>query len=200
MIAEAEKAAKALEVAAGWSPLAQASLVETRKLIAEAIQSVKSIETGEGNCDENDQNIHCISTQSVNYVEEIDVAFEGLILQDQVKVNGAGGLASNKASSSHLGFEKFKLQDLMNHDTGNSPTSSCDGSIGLSRLTTGHANEPSGLADQVDQFLPNGICRHENVASNGAKAQSVEEGITATSIHINKKWVRGKLVEVVEED
>ncbi|CAL5383200.1 unnamed protein product [Camellia sinensis] len=42
--AEAEKAAKALEAAATKSPLAQASLIETRNLIAKAIQS---IETGQ---------------------------------------------------------------------------------------------------------------------------------------------------------
>ncbi|CAL5371739.1 unnamed protein product [Camellia sinensis] len=39
--AEAEKAAKALEAAATKSPLAQASLIETRNLIAKAIQSIE---------------------------------------------------------------------------------------------------------------------------------------------------------------
>ncbi|KAL7233315.1 hypothetical protein ACSBR1_017028 [Camellia fascicularis] len=41
LIAEAEKAAKALEAAASKSPLAQASLIETRNLIAKAIQSIE---------------------------------------------------------------------------------------------------------------------------------------------------------------
>ncbi|KAL7233322.1 hypothetical protein ACSBR1_017034 [Camellia fascicularis] len=41
LIAEAEKAAKALEAAATKSPLAQASLIETRNLIAKAIQSTE---------------------------------------------------------------------------------------------------------------------------------------------------------------
>lgn len=45
LIAEAERAAKALEVAALKSPLAKASLSETRKLIAEANLSLKSIES-----------------------------------------------------------------------------------------------------------------------------------------------------------
>ncbi|CAL5434576.1 unnamed protein product [Camellia sinensis] len=39
--AEAEKAAKALEAAATRSPLAQASLIETRNLVAKAIQSIE---------------------------------------------------------------------------------------------------------------------------------------------------------------
>ncbi|KAI0516394.1 hypothetical protein KFK09_009067 [Dendrobium nobile] len=46
LIAEAERAAKALEVAALKSPLAKASLLETRKLIAEANLSLRSIESG----------------------------------------------------------------------------------------------------------------------------------------------------------
>ncbi|XP_028550441.1 uncharacterized protein LOC110107727 isoform X2 [Dendrobium catenatum] len=45
LIAEAERAAKALEVAALKSPLAKASLLETRKLIAEANLSLRSIES-----------------------------------------------------------------------------------------------------------------------------------------------------------
>lgn len=45
LIAEAEKAAKALEVAAATSPIARSSLIETRKLIAEAIESLESIDT-----------------------------------------------------------------------------------------------------------------------------------------------------------
>lgn len=46
MIGEAQRAAEALEAASAKSPMAEASLVETRKLIAEAISYIKSIETG----------------------------------------------------------------------------------------------------------------------------------------------------------
>ncbi|CAN0877796.1 hypothetical protein LINGRAHAP2_LOCUS12092 [Linum grandiflorum] len=48
-IAEAEKAAKILEAAAANYPIAQASLIETRKLIDEAIQSIKSVNGGDTN-------------------------------------------------------------------------------------------------------------------------------------------------------
>lgn len=198
LIAEAEKAANALEVAAAWSPLAQASLVETWKLIAEAIQSMKSIETGEGNSDENGQNLQCIFTGSVNNVEkEIDIAFEGLLVKDQMKVNGARALTSYEGDISELGFEKFNLQDLMNPDNENIPTSSCDGNIGLSQLKSGHTIEPSSnFKGQLNQFVPNGSNRHENLASNGAKSESGKKEKTPKSIPITKKWVRGKLVEV----
>lgn len=46
MISEAQRAAEALEEAAAKSPMAEASLIETRKLIAEAISYIKSIEMG----------------------------------------------------------------------------------------------------------------------------------------------------------
>ncbi|PWA58461.1 nuclease associated modular domain 3 [Artemisia annua] len=46
LIGEAQRAAEALEAAAAKSPMAEASLIETRKLIAEAISYIKSIETG----------------------------------------------------------------------------------------------------------------------------------------------------------
>ncbi|TYH71020.1 hypothetical protein ES332_D05G155900v1 [Gossypium tomentosum] len=61
LIAEAEKAAKALEIAAMKSPVAQASLIETRKLIAEAIQSIESIE---GGCVTSNENGGYISVDS----------------------------------------------------------------------------------------------------------------------------------------
>ncbi|RRT72875.1 hypothetical protein B296_00015326 [Ensete ventricosum] len=47
LIAEAEKAVQALELAALTNPVAQASLLETRKLIAEATWSIKNIERGQ---------------------------------------------------------------------------------------------------------------------------------------------------------
>ncbi|XP_061951338.1 uncharacterized protein LOC133674297 isoform X2 [Populus nigra] len=46
LIAEAEKAANTLEAAAVRSPIARASLIEARKLISEAIQSIESVDTG----------------------------------------------------------------------------------------------------------------------------------------------------------
>ncbi|KAK9048328.1 hypothetical protein SSX86_032709 [Deinandra increscens subsp. villosa] len=48
LIGEAQRAAEALEAAAAKSPMAEASLIETRKLIAEAMSYIKSIETGNG--------------------------------------------------------------------------------------------------------------------------------------------------------
>ncbi|XP_048419885.1 uncharacterized protein LOC125468317 isoform X2 [Pyrus x bretschneideri] len=54
LIAEAEKAAMALEVAATKSPVARASLIETRQLIAEAIQFIESIGTAQISSSENE--------------------------------------------------------------------------------------------------------------------------------------------------
>ncbi|KAJ0677395.1 hypothetical protein HanOQP8_Chr12g0436291 [Helianthus annuus] len=44
LISEAQRAADALEAAAAKSPMAKASLIETRKLIAEAMSYIKSVE------------------------------------------------------------------------------------------------------------------------------------------------------------
>ncbi|KAG2304649.1 hypothetical protein Bca52824_033300 [Brassica carinata] len=52
LISEAEKAAKVLEVAAMTSPVAQASLLESRKLIAEATQLIESLEISQVASDE----------------------------------------------------------------------------------------------------------------------------------------------------
>ncbi|GMP43140.1 hypothetical protein CsSME_00012615 [Camellia sinensis var. sinensis] len=64
--AEAEKAAKALEAAATKSPLAQASLIETRNLIAKAIQS---IEIGQIDSHGNGRHPSIALTELVNQAE-----------------------------------------------------------------------------------------------------------------------------------
>ncbi|KAI3814882.1 hypothetical protein L1987_14529 [Smallanthus sonchifolius] len=46
LIGEAQRAAEALEAVAAKSPMAESSLIETRKLIAEAMSYIKSIEMG----------------------------------------------------------------------------------------------------------------------------------------------------------
>ncbi|GAB2225602.1 hypothetical protein Droror1_Dr00006399 [Drosera rotundifolia] len=47
LIVEAEKAVEALEAAAARIPIARASLIESKKLIAEAVQSIQSIENAQ---------------------------------------------------------------------------------------------------------------------------------------------------------
>ncbi|CAH8306161.1 unnamed protein product [Eruca vesicaria subsp. sativa] len=52
LISEAERAAKVLEIAAMTNPVAQASLLESKKLIAEATQLIESLEISHASSDE----------------------------------------------------------------------------------------------------------------------------------------------------
>lgn len=102
MIAEAEKAAKALEIAASRSALAQASLLETRKLIAEATQSIESIEIVE---------IGEIASQEnyalVNHVDnKVDKNTTSLETVDKRKVNG-----NHVLDSKDTNFVDFTMQN-----------------------------------------------------------------------------------------
>ncbi|CAH1425389.1 unnamed protein product [Lactuca virosa] len=80
LIGEAQRAAEALEEAAAKSPVAEASLIETRKLIAEAIRYIESIEMG------NNQSLESGNDKDEKMVVE-DV--RGI---EQRGVNGIGGM------------------------------------------------------------------------------------------------------------
>lgn len=112
LIAEAEKAAKALEIAAKNSPLAQASIIETRKLIAEAIQSISSI--GEGQeYSQNDGSISLTFPELVSPSKlEKSANIEGANQIVEKKVNGAQRSASIDCDLMRFNFENPALQDL----------------------------------------------------------------------------------------
>lgn len=214
LIAEAENAAKALELAASKSPLAQASLIETRKLIAEAIQSIESIE---GSFDENEPD----SPLGLTDVE--DLKSEGFVTKDQIEVNGASLSNFDDISDSAIG--NFNLQQLLNHEDENLPSSSydvdfmndmdylkglLDNETDLSQLEP--LNKHSSFTHQLDLLAPNGTTgKHGNPVPNGAKSELLELKKPPKSINSSKekppkstntvkKWVRGKLVEVTEGD
>lgn len=89
MIAEAEKAAKALEATEMKSPFAQASLMESRKLIAEAIQSLQSIDTKGITA----SNVPSVALAMAN--EENDTEFEVLSQSHMLPINGKKMLSSS---------------------------------------------------------------------------------------------------------
>lgn len=94
LIGEAQRAAEALEEAAAKSPVAEASLIETRKLIAEAIRYIESIEMGDNQTLESD------SGKEEKVMEDV----RGI---EQRGVNGIGGVGLSDA-----GFGK--LADVAN--------------------------------------------------------------------------------------
>ncbi|XP_043719933.1 uncharacterized protein LOC122667634 isoform X2 [Telopea speciosissima] len=95
LIVEAEKAAMALEVAAARSPLAQASVLETRKLIAEATKSLEDIEAGQVASRES---ANCYSSADLNGLvnDFVNLSTEnGINPLDKREVNGTHVFSSN---------------------------------------------------------------------------------------------------------
>ena len=187
MIAEAEKAANALEVAAKTSPLAQASLIETRNLIAQAIQSLQSTGNDAG--------------------RETGEEIEDRSQTSQTEVNGTQALASSDCDMMDLGFGKFNLQDLLDGEDEIIPTSSDDHDLvngkeqlnqtgssdnGLPTLELDRMTEHSGIRKQLGQLEPNGCI-------NGVESKRRKEETRPNRSNITKKWVCGKLVEVAED-
>ncbi|KAJ4717709.1 Muscle M-line assembly protein unc-89, putative isoform 2 [Melia azedarach] len=195
LIAEAEKAAKALEVAAVKSPIARASLIETRKLIAEAIQSIASIESGQITSD----NEYGGSPPPVSDVlvsqgekEAAETENKGLILNhpERIRVNGNQSLAPVKDED--FNFASFTMPGKLN------------GEELLPTNSNGYALQTLDLESLITQSdsadsEPNGNGEHEkNSQPNGSKIQNMEEEIPSKPEAVTKRWVCGRLVKVTE--
>jgi hypothetical protein len=181
LIAEAKMAAKALEVAATKSPIAQASLMETRKLIAEAIQSIESIETGQITSHENGSYPSVATNNLISQVEKDASA-------DRREVNGIPIVPSKDED---FNFSKFTLHESLNNEEELLPSS-----------FSGSGSSPfsfHGIMDQrmdhSDRIEPNGNgdCQKDPLP-NGAKVQSLKEETPSKLVTVTKKWVRGRLV------
>ncbi|XP_050380824.1 uncharacterized protein LOC126798045 [Argentina anserina] len=94
LIAEAEKAAMALEASATRSPVARASLIETRQLIAEAIRSIESIDTMQSFTRENEES--SVASDEMISQSQKENWFWGLTEADDERVNGTRTYASHK--------------------------------------------------------------------------------------------------------
>ncbi|XP_007024787.2 PREDICTED: uncharacterized protein LOC18596322 [Theobroma cacao] len=200
LIAEAEKAAKALEVAAVKSPVARASLIETRKLIAEAIQSIESIERGQVTSDENGGYISVDSAEPVSQVEkktQIESENSGLSQAEQKEVNGKQNLSLSK--NEEFNFPNFMFQRIVNGDN-DELTSPSSNNYSLSTLNFESLIKKSDSSKHVDLLETNGIIKHErNPLPNGIKVKLKDGDVPSKPVTVTRKWVRGKLVEVTEE-
>lgn len=212
LIAEAQKAAKALEVAATKSPTALASLVESRKLIAEAVQSIMSIEKGV----EDSRND---ASNSLD-MEDKTIADTEIMEKDQL-------LESSDTDITDYNFDTSEWQDLL-ADAENGPASTfnsyslvngrengrtlvLDDTIKLSSFT-----ELDGVLNDANHSLVNGSksvtvveepelksatvtkeCVVDD-ANQGSKSGTLVEEPEHKSATRTKKWVRGRLVDVTE--
>ncbi|PPD86290.1 hypothetical protein GOBAR_DD16754 [Gossypium barbadense] len=181
LIAEAEKAAKALEIAAMKSPVAQASLIETRKLIAEAIQSIESIEGG------------CVtSNENVGQVEKKMQSEKSTLSQsDQKEVNGNQFLSLR--TNEDFNFHNFMFPRIVNGDSDEQLTSPGLNNYSLSTLDFQSLIKESDSPKQFNQLETNRII-------NGNKVELKDNNVASKAVAaVTKKWVHGRLVEVIEE-
>ncbi|KAK8664474.1 hypothetical protein V6N13_084263 [Hibiscus sabdariffa] len=194
LIAEAEKAAKAPEVAAMKSPVARASLIETRKLIAEAIQSIESIDIGEITPDENGGYISVDSVEPVSPMEnKMQSENIGMNQAEQKEVNGNQTLSITKHEEFNL--PSFIIPNIVNGDRDDQLASPSTNNHSLSTLSF-----EAFSSKQLNQFETNNVTKHEkNPPVNGTKVPLKADGVPSKAVAVTKKWVRGKLVEVAEE-
>ncbi|GKV09684.1 hypothetical protein SLEP1_g21146 [Rubroshorea leprosula] len=194
LIAEAEKAAEALEIAAVKSPVAPAYLVETRKLIAEAIQSIESIEGAEVTSNEIGKHLSVNSAELTTEVDkEIGSEDGGLIQAEQKEVNGRQTLPVSK--NEDFSFASFTLARIVNDEEKFMLPSSSNHV--LSALNLEDLVKLPDSSEQLAQFEPNGIDKPEK--TNGINLQVKEDDIPSKPVTVTKKWVRGRLVDVSEE-
>ncbi|XP_010534989.1 PREDICTED: uncharacterized protein LOC104810398 [Tarenaya hassleriana] len=218
LIAEAEKAAKALEVAATKSPVAQASLLESRKLIAEATLLIESIDSTETASDGDGTFSSVLPSQPTSLVESnMESENRDTNEQKQGDINGAhmfpfsmnkdgfsitvngnrGNFPLNSTSSDSLSFslEGAVRQSVSAKQPENVKT---DRIIKLeanlqpngTKVHLSEDSEPDRTTELPQNHVPNG----NQVRAEEEKVMSLRPGA------ITKKWVRGRLVEVAEAE
>lgn len=214
LITEAQKAAKSLELAAMKSPIAQTSLMETRKLIDEAIQSIESIENGQITSYVNGEYPSTASADLVSQVQkETGVDKRDSDEGDHREVNGSQILSLNEIEG--LDFTNLTLQGMVNGEKELSPRGS---SYGLSTFNLDDMIVQSASAKKLGQLEPYGnINPEKSPLLNGAKVRQLETNGNTKCVNdplpngaklqlmegerpltITRKWVRGRLVEVTE--
>ncbi|XAR49823.1 hypothetical protein NMG60_11003976 [Bertholletia excelsa] len=212
LIAQAEKAAKVLEVAAFRNPVAQASLIETRKLLAEAVELIESTEFGQTDSSENGIRPSTGSGELVSHAEKENGRIQGQ--SDYKEINGTEDVRYSKTDIKGLDFDKFNFQDSLNDEDEVLLVSSrayglVNGKEELPRVgTIDYRLTPSefdsiikqpGFTEQPILLEPDGNDSHEKeLVPDGDEFCSSKEEVSPNSVTVSKKWVRGRLVEVVE--
>lgn len=194
LIAEAEKAAQALEVAATKSPIARASLIETRKLIAEAVQSIESIEFS---LRSNDESVGSppptVSAEITNQVKKEAETANGS--SDHIKVNGSQTSSPSPSSNNNFSFGNFSLPDTVSSKEFYPAYSN---GFGLQTLHLESLMKQSDSTMQLSQPEENGEIIYESFAQGNGLAAPQNSEESPPPPKPSKKWIRGRLVEVTE--
>ncbi|GAB2273784.1 hypothetical protein Dimus_008562 [Dionaea muscipula] len=183
LIAEARAASKALEAAARSSPIARASLIETKKLINEAVQYIQSIE-----------NVQFPTSEPI-FERENEVVEEfayGPIPTHQEQVNGIHGSGSSQIDSAN--FVLF-MQDSINGRNNYLPTSFMSNEL----LAIGQNVSQSKMPLDQPDGVSGGAEDHGKSLRNEAKSLTGTGEAPPASMTVTKKWVRGRLVDVAGE-
>lgn len=212
MISEAEKAAKALEIAAKTSPLAHASLMESRMLIAEAHKLIESIEIEDAATSYEDENGNDLSESPTEPVPNLDA--QNLELIKPAKVNGVHSFPASFEETDSFSFDEFGFLDFINGN-GSNPYSLETQETGQQQLhqtnSNGHVSSVlDGMMNCSDLTKnpadrkpnPNGISVNHTQSSSINQLELPSENAEAPKKPANKikKWVRGRLVEVAEAE
>ncbi|XP_021757670.1 uncharacterized protein LOC110722692 [Chenopodium quinoa] len=198
LIAEAEKAAKSLEIAATKSPVARASLIEARKLIAEATQSIESIKKQEPNSEDD------LSLGTQNSVEKDENPFtEDNDQGHHGGVNGTDTGFTQNIDGQNPDIGVYRMPMLEEMDTNHQFPRQLGG-YGFSELDIGSfigKSELRELIDQQHEHELNGATKLNGSSSHhhGAKLQNNEDEVPPVPEKpVTKKWVCGRLVDFVE--
>ncbi|XP_010542348.1 PREDICTED: uncharacterized protein LOC104815594 [Tarenaya hassleriana] len=206
LIAEAENAAKALELAAMKNPVAQASLLESRKLIAEATQLIESIEDetfssalpnqptslvelnmGPQNRDTNKQKPEGIN--GAHYMFQFTMSKDNSCIT--VNGNSKNLLLSSRSSD----LQPFSSEGMAKQSVHAKQLNDVEGDRAVKLGTNPHPNGTRVLPSEPNRTV--GLL--ENPVPNGTKVQIAEEKVAPLKPGaITRKWVRGRLVEVTE--
>ncbi|CAN1827793.1 Ubiquitin-conjugating enzyme E2 34 [Linum perenne] len=177
-IAEAEKAAKVLEAVAAESPIARDSLIETRKLIDEAIQSIKSINGGV---------LDLGTTEPANEVKTDNlIELSGSTKPEAVKViNGTKTDAIHAEEEALINFTNLdNIHDnyINNHNE--------------FHFTSHTETRPDDCSIEPNGYLKPG---HSIELSGSEVEHTFEEQPGETASEPKKRWIRGRLVDVALE-
>ncbi|KAJ0982291.1 hypothetical protein J5N97_010546 [Dioscorea zingiberensis] len=211
LIVEAEKAAKALEIAALKSPLAQASLLETRKLIAEATKSIQSIECGTMILQDKTDDTSISPGGLLNHFQFNPGISNSNTFSGELVVNGNSVKISSETGDEGSSIGKLNSQNEQRDIDppkcrigGAEPSSVVEPEFASHHEQTDNVRKHLDPADlQADIFKLNGSTSYNNQTPDSNEkttlSMSSGESLLISSTTKTKKWVCGRLVEVEED-
>ncbi|RCV45017.1 hypothetical protein SETIT_9G420000v2 [Setaria italica] len=193
LIAEAEKAADALETAAAMSPFAQASLIEARKLVTEARVSLECVDL-EGP-PENASDDTSEDSALLDYDHRLETQNESNVLEQENKpVNGikfpptnVNGIGFHFDESAFTGIKQLyqRIENSMERAF-LLPSAS-------SKIKAESTDHPGTLGEDAPRSAENAETRED------CPPGTLEEDTPSSEEKYKMRWVRGRLVKVENE-